>query len=153
MQSRTVAAIAQVNGIAPPYRILVGQHLTLPGMAVAVVRVDQTVYAKGFGTRLVGSGTAVDADTVFQLASLSKSVGATVIAHQIGRGAVAWDTPVVQYLPWFALNDDLITRHVTIADMYAHLRLGQNASQRRAGAVRQLASARESGGSAACVKI
>jgi CubicO group peptidase (beta-lactamase class C family) len=78
------------------------------------------VYAAGFGVRRVGSSDAVDADTVFQLASVSKSVGATVVAHQVQLGVVSWDTPIVKHLPWFALGDDWITHHVTIGDMYAH---------------------------------
>ena len=48
----------------------------IPGMAVAVVRDGKVAYAKGFGVRKVGEPAAVDADTVFQLASLSKPIPA-----------------------------------------------------------------------------
>ncbi len=92
----------------------------VPGLAVAVVRDGKTVYAKGFGLRKVGERQPVDADTVFQIASLSKSIGATVVAHQVGAGVVKWNTPLVTWLPWFELNDPWITKHVTIGDMYAH---------------------------------
>jgi CubicO group peptidase (beta-lactamase class C family) len=110
------AAIGRLNDLATD--LLRRTHI--PGLAVAVVRIDQTVYATGFGVRRVGSEDSVDADTVFQLASLSKSVGATVVAHQVEAGVVAWDTPLIHHLPWFALHDDWVTHHVTIADMYAH---------------------------------
>ena len=57
-------------------------------MAVAVVHGGKTVYAKGFGVKDVSNGDGptnkVDADTVFQLASVSKPLGATVVAHQVG---------------------------------------------------------------------
>ena len=92
----------------------------IPGLAVAVVRDGKTVYAKGFGLRKIGERQPVDAETVFQIASLSKSIGATVVAHQVGAGVVKWDTPLVTWLPWFELNDPWITKHVTIGDMYAH---------------------------------
>ena len=92
----------------------------VPGMAVAVVRGEQTVYAKGFGTRLVGTPSPVDADTVFQLASMSKSVGSTAVAREVGLGRVAWDTPIRGLLPWFALADRDATQRVTIGDLYAH---------------------------------
>jgi CubicO group peptidase (beta-lactamase class C family) len=92
----------------------------VPGMAVAVVRGTQTVYAKGFGIRVVGSGAAVDADTVFQLASLSKPVGSTVVAQQIGLGRVAWNTTLRTHLPWFTLSDPDVSAEVSIADMYSH---------------------------------
>lgn len=92
----------------------------VPGMAVVVVRDGKTVYVKGFGVRKAGETAPVDADTVFQLASLSKAVGASVVAHEVGAGAVTWDTPVTKLLPWFALKDPWVTRHVTVADLYTH---------------------------------
>ncbi|MEQ9126551.1 MAG: serine hydrolase domain-containing protein, partial [Alphaproteobacteria bacterium] len=92
----------------------------VPGLAVAVVRDGRTVYAKGFGVRRVGAPETVDSETVFQIASLSKAVGATVVAAQVTAGQVAWDMPVTTALPWFALADPWVTRHVTVGDLYAH---------------------------------
>ncbi len=109
-------AIARLNDLARD--MLDKTHI--PGLAISVVRDGKTAYAAGFGVRRAGNTDAVDADTVFQLASLSKSVGATVVAHQVAAGAVRWDTPIVRHLRWFALDDGWVTRHVTIADMYAH---------------------------------
>ena len=109
-------AIAQLDSLAHD---IMGRS-GIPGMAVAVVRDGKTVYAKGFGVRKVGQAALVDRSTVFQLASLSKSVSATVVARQVGQGSVAWNTPVVTHLPWFALGDRWVTQHVTIGDMFAH---------------------------------
>jgi CubicO group peptidase (beta-lactamase class C family) len=96
----------------------------IPGMAVAIVHGGKTIYAKGFGVRDAGRGDVQDnkvgADTVFQLASVSKSVGATVVAHEVTDGVAGWDTPVVSKLPWFALKDPYVTGHVTVADLYSH---------------------------------
>lgn len=92
----------------------------IPGMAVAVVHGGETVYAKGFGVRAAGSDEPVDADTVFQLASMSKPVGATVVAQQVGEGSIGWDTPVIEHLPTFALADPYVTEHATVGDLYAH---------------------------------
>jgi len=96
----------------------------IPGMAVAVVHGGKTLYAKGFGVKDAAKGddpaNKVDPDTVFQLASLSKPVGATVVAHQVGQNAIGWDTPIVEKLPWFALSDPAITKLVTVGDMYSH---------------------------------
>lgn len=92
----------------------------IPGLAVAVVRGNETVYAKGFGARKVGDPTPVDADTVFLLASLSKPIGATVVARQVAAGKVSWTTPVADLLPWFTLADPWTSKRVTIGDFYAH---------------------------------
>jgi CubicO group peptidase (beta-lactamase class C family) len=44
----------------------------VPGMSIAIVYKDEAVYLGGFGVREEGKPDAVDADTVFQLASFSK---------------------------------------------------------------------------------
>ncbi len=96
----------------------------IPGMAVAVVHGGKTVYAKGFGvknaTLPADPGNRVDPDTVFQLASVSKSLAATVVAHQVGVKSVDWNTPIAAKLPWFALSDPAVTPMVTIGDMMSH---------------------------------
>ena len=92
----------------------------IPGMAIAVVHGGKTVYAKGFGVRESGNPTKVDPDTVFQIASLSKSLAATVVAQQVGAGTVKWETPVRTSLPWFAVADPYVSEQVTIGDLFSH---------------------------------
>jgi CubicO group peptidase (beta-lactamase class C family) len=117
---RVDEAVAKVDGLVGDLMKSTG----IPGMAVAIVHGGKTIYARGFGVRNASKGDAqdnkVDADTVFQLASVSKSVGATVVAHEVTGGVIGWDTPVVSRLPWFALKDPYVTSHVTIADLYSH---------------------------------
>ncbi|WP_395726019.1 serine hydrolase [Nakamurella sp.] len=109
-------AIDQVDAIAQDAMDRSG----LPGMAVAVVHGGKIVFAKGYGVREVGRPGAVDADTSFQLASVSKPIGATVVAAEVGKGTVDWTTPVVDHLSGFTLADPGVTQNVTIADLYAH---------------------------------
>ncbi|MEP9378126.1 serine hydrolase [Aquabacter sp. CN5-332] len=109
-------ALAELDDIAAT----IMKRSGIPGMAVAVVRDGKTVYAKGFGVRKAGGNEPVGADTVFQLASLSKSLAGTVVAQQVGAGAVQWDTPLVKHLPWFQLKDPWVSTHVTVADMFSH---------------------------------
>ena len=92
----------------------------LPGLAVAVVFQDKTVYAKGFGVRDTNTKQPVDADTVFQLASISKSVGSTVVAELVGEGKITWDSNIGALDPTFEMFDAWVTREITIRDMYAH---------------------------------
>lgn len=113
-------AVAKLDGIAEDLMKKSG----IPGMAVAVVHGGKTVYAKGFGVKNAAAHAdqqnRVDADTVFQLASVSKSLASTVVAQQVGVNAVNWDTPVVSELPWFALSNPVVTRMVSIGDMMSH---------------------------------
>jgi len=93
---------------------------TVPGLAIAVVFEDEVVFARGYGLREAGAAAAVDADTVFQLASLSKPVGATVVAALIGEGRIDWDTRIADLDPGFAMHDPWVTDQITIRDLYAH---------------------------------
>ena len=72
----------KVKAALPEFEKLITELLKktgVPGLAIAVVHQDQLVYAKGFGVREVGKSDALDADTVFQLASVSKPLGSTVM--------------------------------------------------------------------------
>jgi len=109
-------AIAKLDGIAEDLMKSSG----IPGMAIAVVHGGKTLYAKGFGVRDTRTADKVDPDTVFQLASLSKPLAATVVANQVGKNIISWDTPVIDKLPWFALSDPAVTRMLTVGDLFAH---------------------------------
>src|SRR3984957_5550371 len=113
-------AVARVDGLVADLM----RNTGIPGMAVAIVHGGKTLYAKGFGVKDTSKGDAadnkIDADTVFQMASISKFVGATVVAHEVTDNVVGWDTPVVSKLPWFALSDPYVSSNVTIGDLYSH---------------------------------
>lgn len=92
----------------------------IPGIAVAVVFRDEVVFAEGFGVREAGKPERVDADTVFQLASVSKPIGATVVAAAVGDGTVSWDSRISDLDPAFAMHDPWVTSEITVRDFYSH---------------------------------
>ncbi|WP_221931067.1 serine hydrolase [Telmatospirillum sp. J64-1] len=92
----------------------------VPGMAVAVIHEGETVFLEGFGVRNLDTGEPVTSDTVFQVASVSKSVSATIAAIAVSEGRVAWDDPISGHLPGFALSDPYVAQHATIGDFFAH---------------------------------
>jgi CubicO group peptidase (beta-lactamase class C family) len=92
----------------------------VPGAAVAVVHQGQTVLLRGYGVRRLGEPGGVDPETVFQLASVSKSVTATGMAALVDEGKLAWDEPAISYLPELVLHDPYPTRYVTARDFLAH---------------------------------
>src|SRR4029079_18403341 len=96
------------------------QRTGVPGMAVGVVYADEVIYLGGFGVRAVGQARPVDADTVFQLASISKPIASTIVAALVGDGVVGWDDPIVKDDPGFQLYDPWATREVTLRDMFSH---------------------------------
>ncbi len=92
----------------------------MPGVAVGVVYKDKVIYAKGFGVREVGKPGAIDPDTVFLLASVSKPIASTIVAKLVGDGVVKWSDPAKLHNPAFALSDPYVTEHATIADLLSH---------------------------------
>ena len=92
----------------------------VPGLAIAVVHDDKVLFVKGFGRREAGKPEAVDADTVFQIASLSKPVSATVVAALVSDHVVSWDSKIADLDPAFRLADPYPTSQLTIRDLFAH---------------------------------
>ena len=92
----------------------------VPGIAIAVVFQDQVVLKKGYGLRAAGQPHPIDTDTVFQLASVSKPIAATVIAALVGQGLVEWDDRVIDHDPGFRLFDPYVTRELRLRDLLCH---------------------------------
>ena len=91
-----------------------------PGFAVAIVKDDRIVLAKGFGTRRLGKDEPVDEHTLFTLASTTKAFTATAIGILVDDGKLDWDDPVVRRVPEFRVADPYVTREATIRDLLAH---------------------------------
>ena len=92
--------------------------LGVPGAAVAIVRDDEVVFAKGYG-KADADGRAVTSTTPFDLASVSKSLTAIAVMQQVDRGALELDAAVSQYLPWYGAEGATL-REVTVRDLLGH---------------------------------
>ncbi len=92
----------------------------VPGLAIAIVRNDSVVLAKGYGVRTLGRPDPVDAHTLFAIGSTTKAFTATALAMLVGEGKVAWDDPVTKYLPGFQMYDPYVTRELTVRDLLTH---------------------------------
>lgn len=115
-RERVEAAVARIDAMAADL-IAAGE---VPGLAIGVVHDDAVVWMKGFGLRRAGSAEPVDPDTVFQLASMSKPISATVVAALVGEGVVGWDDRIRDLDPGFALHDPYPTAEVTVRDLFNH---------------------------------
>jgi CubicO group peptidase (beta-lactamase class C family) len=92
----------------------------VPGLALAVVKDDAVVIAKGYGVRKLGEPTPVDAKTLFGIASNTKVFTATALGLLVEEKKIEWDAPVVRYLPAFALSDPYVTHEITVRDLLVH---------------------------------
>ncbi|HEV7178902.1 MAG TPA: serine hydrolase domain-containing protein, partial [Candidatus Baltobacteraceae bacterium] len=92
----------------------------VPGAAVAIVENGHVVFLKGYGVSDIAKNTRVDADTVFQLASVSKTFTGVGAAMLVDERKLSWDRPIVAYLPRFVAYDPYVTRNMTVRDLLAH---------------------------------
>jgi CubicO group peptidase (beta-lactamase class C family) len=92
----------------------------VPGLAIAVVKDDSLVFARGYGVTEVGGSERVDEHTLFAIASTSKAFTTAALGMLVDEDRLAWDDPVTKYLPWFQLRDPFVTRSLTVRDLITH---------------------------------
>lgn len=92
----------------------------VPGLALAVVRNDSVLFARGYGVAELGRPAPVDEHTLFAIASTTKAMTVAALAMLVDEGKLGWDDPVTKHLPWFELADPYVTREITVRDLLTH---------------------------------
>ena len=92
----------------------------VPGFAVAIVKDDEVVFARGYGVRELGADERVDEHTLFAIASNTKAFTAAALARLVDGGRIGWDGRVVKYLPYFQLYAPYVTEDMRIRDLLSH---------------------------------
>jgi len=92
----------------------------VPGIAIAVVRNDSVVLARGYGVRTIGKSESVDERTLFAIGSASKAFTAAAVGMLVDEGTVRFEDPATKYLPGFQLYDPYVTREITVRDLLTH---------------------------------
>ena len=92
----------------------------VPGAAIAIVRNDSVIYAKGYGLKEIGKPDRVDERTIFAIGSASKAFTAAGVALLVDERKVRWDDAAARFLPQLQLFDPYVTREITIRDLLSH---------------------------------
>lgn len=87
--------IAALNKLIP--RLM--QEAAVPGLSVAIVQNGKLRLQKGFGVKDTTSREPVDEHTLFEAASVSKTVFAYAVLKQCEKGVIGLDTPLGRYAP------------------------------------------------------
>jgi CubicO group peptidase (beta-lactamase class C family) len=93
---------AKLAELVPELDQLFSQELTrrhLPGLGVGIVLDGELVYARGFGFRDLAAKAPFDADTVFRIASVTKSFTAMAVLKLRDEGRLSLDVPAATYYP------------------------------------------------------
>jgi len=97
----------------------VEQHI--PGMAIAVVKDDKVIFARGFGLANVAKEIPVTPDTNFAIGSTTKAFTGVAIGMLVDAEQMNWDDPAEKWLPYFKptlTGDD--DAQVLVRDMLCH---------------------------------
>jgi CubicO group peptidase (beta-lactamase class C family) len=86
----------------------------VPGVSVVVFDTSATLIEEGFGVRERGRPEPVTADSLYIIASNTKSLTTLLLARLVDEGRFGWETPVIRVDPRFRLGDADVTRRVLV---------------------------------------
>jgi CubicO group peptidase (beta-lactamase class C family) len=92
----------------------------VPGLAIAVVKNGQVIFAEGHGLRDVEKKLPVTPKTLFAIGSCSKAFTTFLMGTLVDDGKLDWDKPVRTYLPEFRLHDRVASELITPRDLVTH---------------------------------
>ena len=97
-------------------------HYKVPGLSIAVIKDHQIDWAKGYGEADVSEHRKVTEATVFQAASISKSLNAVGLLKLVQDGKIDLTSDINTYLTgWKFPYDDLSKgKKITIANLLSH---------------------------------
>lgn len=87
----------------------------VPALAVGIVQGDELIYSAGFGENVLGD--PIDAQSLFMIGSNTKTMTTMMMGSLVDDGLLAWDTPVIEIMPDFAVGDDAITEIITVENL------------------------------------
>jgi len=115
-------ALAQAGGLEGfrDYVEAAAAEWDAPGLAIAVVKDGELLFADGFGVLRLGDSEAVDEHTRFSIGSTTKAMTVAAIGMLVDEGKLGWDDLVIDHLPWFRVDDAFVTNEITIRDLLTH---------------------------------
>ena len=114
-----VATVAWAGAVRDFTRATMAEHV-IPAASIAVARDGAEQFAEGFGTREAGQEGGVTADTLFGVASVTKSFTALAIMQLAEAGKLATDDPIDRYLPGYRTPDPAAARATTLHHFLTH---------------------------------
>jgi serine beta-lactamase-like protein LACTB, mitochondrial len=98
-------AVAQTaSQQAPAINRLIAAYVAdhhVPGLSVAVIDRGHVILSQGYGLADVENSVPATADTVYRIASMSKSITATAAMKLVEAGKLDLDAPIQKYCPDF----------------------------------------------------
>ena len=90
------------------------------GLAVAVVRGEELLFARGYGVLELGAAATVNEDSLFAIGSTTKAMTAAALGILVDEQKLGWDDPVRRHLPEFEVGDPWVSEAMTVRDLLTH---------------------------------
>jgi CubicO group peptidase (beta-lactamase class C family) len=91
----------------------------LPGIAIVVIKGDQPIFVRAYGMADKEAGIKADTDTLFYIASSTKSYTALVAAMLDQEGQIKLSDPVTKYTPGIRFKNQIPDK-ITIQNLLTH---------------------------------
>lgn len=96
------------------------QQAKVPGGAYAIVQGERIVKLGYYGVRVVGERATVNADTVFRLASVSKTFAGVSLVQAQNASQLQLQQPLSSYVPELVLRTPELTKSLTLEQVVSH---------------------------------
>jgi len=91
----------------------------LPGIAIVVIKDDRPIFVRAYGMADKEAGIQADTDTLYYIASSTKSFTALAAAMLDKEGKIKLSDPVTKYTPGVRFKNDIPDK-ITIRDLLTH---------------------------------
>jgi CubicO group peptidase (beta-lactamase class C family) len=91
----------------------------ISGLALAIVKNDRVCFAHAYGFKNLDTKEPMTTESIFSMASISKTFTATAVMQLVEKGKISLDDPLIKYLPYLTINDPRY-KEITIKQMLTH---------------------------------
>lgn len=92
----------------------------VPGGAFVIVEGDSILKLSTYGKRTKGGSKNINSDTVFRLASVSKTFAGTLASMLVEEHKLDWNQSIVSYVPEFDLADKQAAKQINLGHIIGH---------------------------------
>ncbi len=113
----------EIEPVIQEYDSIISSEIKLSGTvgaAVVITYKDQIAFLKCYGVKKAGTKDSINANTIFRLASVSKTISGVLSGILSENKLINLDDKVVDYLPEFRLKSEESTENITIRNLLSH---------------------------------
>ena len=96
------------------------KYYLVPGVSLALIEKGKVIYHKTYGLKNNVSGAKVNNETLFEAASITKTVFGFLVCRLVEKGIIDLDKPLYQYLPFEAIAHDDRYKLITARHVLSH---------------------------------